>query len=117
MVHITVNVIINYYDDADGIHLALQGTFSGGSGVLTRGLLKPRQAFWVATVSLLMAMLIGIYFVLERGWFLFPLLLVAGFSAYFYNVYLSKWWVGELFAGLNFGPIMVLGSYYVQTGR
>ena len=118
LVHITVNVINDYYDYVDGIDLSTPRTpFSGGSGVLTRGLLKPRQAFWVATVSLLMAMVIGVYCVFERGWFLFPLLLVAGFSAYFYNVYLSKWWVGELFAGLNFGPIMVLGSYYVQTGR
>jgi len=118
LVHITVNVINDYYDYVDGIDLSTPRTpFSGGSGVLTRGLLKPRQAFWVATVSLLMAMVIGVYCVFERGWFLFPLLLVAGFSAYFYNVCLSKWWVGELFSGLNFGPIMVLGSYYVQTGR
>jgi 1,4-dihydroxy-2-naphthoate octaprenyltransferase len=60
---------------------------------------------------------IGAYFVLTKGWILFPLLLVAGFSAYFYNVYLAKWTVGELFAGLNFGPLIVLGSYFVQTGR
>ena len=118
LVHITVNVINDYYDYVNGIDLSTPRTpFSGGSGVLTRDLLKPRQAFWVATVSLLMARVIGIYFVFERGWLLFPLLLVAGFSAYFYNVCLSKWWVGELFAGLNFGPMMVLGSYYVQTGR
>jgi 1,4-dihydroxy-2-naphthoate octaprenyltransferase len=118
LVHITVNVINDYYDHVNGIDLHTPKTpFSGGSGVLTRDLLKPRQAFWVATVSLLMAMVIGIYFVFERGWLLFPLLLVAGFSAYFYNVCLSKWLVGELFAGLNFGPVMVLGSYYVQTGR
>ena len=118
LVHITVNVINDYYDYVNGIDLHTPKTpFSGGSGVLTRDLLKPRQAFWVATVSLLMAMVIGIYFVSERGWLLFPLLLVGGFSAYFYNVCLSKWLVGELFAGLNFGPVMVLGSYYVQTGR
>ena len=118
LVHITVNVINDYYDYVNGIDLHTPKTpFSGGSGVLTRDLLKPRQAFWVATVSLLMAMGIGIYFVFERGWLLFPLLLVGGFSAYFYNVCLSKWLVGELFAGLNFGPVMVLGSYYVQTGR
>ena len=42
---------------------------------------------------------------------------MAGFSAYFYNVYLSKWLMGEFFAGLNFGPLLVSGSYYVQTGR
>jgi 1,4-dihydroxy-2-naphthoate octaprenyltransferase len=52
-----------------------------------------------------------------RGWLLFPLLLIAGFSAYFYNVCLTRWMVGELFAGLNFGPLIILGAYYIQTGR
>ena len=118
LVHMTVNVINDYYDYVDGIDLNTQRTpFSGGSGVLTSNLLKPKQAFWFATICLLVAMVIGFYFVMVRGWLLFPLLLVAGFSAYFYNVYLSKWLVGEFFAGLNFGPIIVLGAYYVQTGR
>lgn len=118
LVHITVNVINDYYDYVDGIDLNTQRTpFSGGSGILPSNLLKPKQAFWFATISLLIAMGIGGYFCFARGWWLFPLLLVAGFSAYFYNVYLSKWWVGELFAGLNFGPLLVLGSYFIQTGR
>jgi 1,4-dihydroxy-2-naphthoate octaprenyltransferase len=118
LVHMTVNVINDYYDYVDGIDLNTQRTpFSGGSGVLTSNLLKPKQAFWFATICLLVAMGIGFYFVMVKGWLLFPLLLIAGFSAYFYNVYLSKWLVGELFAGLNFGPLIVLGSYYVQTGR
>jgi 1,4-dihydroxy-2-naphthoate octaprenyltransferase len=118
LVHITVNVINDYHDYVDGIDLNTQRTpFSGGSGVLTGNLLKPKQAFWLATISLLVAMGIGAYFVFIKGWLLFPLLLVAGFSAYFYNVYLSKWHIGEIFAGLNFGPLLVLGSYYIQTGR
>jgi 1,4-dihydroxy-2-naphthoate octaprenyltransferase len=118
LVHMTVNVINDYYDYVDGIDINTERTpFSGGSGVLTGNLIKPRQAFWFATICLFIAMVIGFYFVMVRGWLLFPLLLLAGFSAYFYNVYLSKWLVGELFAGLNFGPLLVLGSYYVQTGR
>jgi 1,4-dihydroxy-2-naphthoate octaprenyltransferase len=118
LVHITVNVINDYYDYVGGIDLNTQRTpFSGGSGILPSNLLKPKQAFWFATICLLIAMGIGFYFVMVKGWLLFPLLLVAGFSAYFYNVYLAKWWIGELFAGLNFGPLLVLGSYYVQTGR
>jgi 1,4-dihydroxy-2-naphthoate octaprenyltransferase len=118
LVHMTVNVINDYYDYMDGIDLNTQRTpFSGGSGVLISNLLKPKQAFWFATICLLIAMGIGAYFVFTKGWLLFPLLLVAGFSAYFYNVCLSKWLVGELFAGLNFGPLLVLGAYYVQTGR
>jgi len=118
LVHMTVNVINDYYDYVDGIDLNTQRTpFSGGSGVLPLNLLKPKQAFWFGTICLLVAMAIGFYFVMIKGWFLFPLLLLAGFCAYFYNVYLSKWHMGEIFAGLSFGPLLVLGAYYVQTGR
>jgi 1,4-dihydroxy-2-naphthoate octaprenyltransferase len=118
LVHMTVNVINDYHDYVDGIDLNTQRTpFSGGSGVLPLNLLKPRQAFWFGTICLLIAMVIGFYFVMIKGWLLFPLLLLAGFCAYFYNVYLSKWLMGEIFAGLSFGPLLVLGSYYVQTGR
>ncbi len=118
LVHMTVNVINDYHDYVDGIDLNTQRTpFSGGSGVLPSNLLKPKQAFWFATICLLIAMVIGVYFVMVKGWLLFPLLLIAGFSAYFYNVYLAKWFIGEIFAGLCFGPLLVLGSYYVQTGR
>jgi 1,4-dihydroxy-2-naphthoate octaprenyltransferase len=118
LVHVTVNVMNDYHDYKDGIDLNTRRTpFSGGSGVLPASLLKPRQAFWLATLSLAAATIIGVYFVLEKGWPLLPLLLVAGFSAYFYNVCLSRWLVGELFAGLNLGPLVVLGAYYVQTGR
>jgi len=118
LVHMTVNVINDYHDYVDGIDLNTQRTpFSGGSGVLPLDLLKPKQAFWFGTICLLVAMAIGFYFVMIKGWLLFPLLLLAGFCAYFYNVYLSKWHMGEFFAGLSFGPLLVLGSYYVQTGR
>lgn len=118
LVHMTVNVINDYHDYVDGIDLNTQRTpFSGGSGVLPLNLLKPKQAFWFGTICLLAAMAIGFYFVMVKGWLLLPLLLLAGFCAYFYNVYLSKWLMGEIFAGLCFGPLLVLGSYYVQTGR
>ena len=118
LVHMTVNVINDYHDYVDGIDLNTQRTpFSGGSGVLPSNLLKPKQAFWFATLCLLIAMMIGAYFCFSVGWWLFPLLLVAGFSAYFYNVYLARWHMGEIFAGIGFGPLLVLGSYYVQTGR
>jgi len=118
LVHMTVNVINDYHDYLDGIDLNTRRTpFSGGSGVLPENLLKPNQAFWFATICLLIAMVIGFYFCIVKGWILFPLLLIAGFSAYFYNVYLSKRMMGEIFAGLGFGPLLVLGSYFIQTGR
>src|SRR4030042_5293383 len=92
LVHMTVNVINDYYDYVDGIDLNTQRTpFICGGGVLTSNLLKPKQAFWFATICLLVAMVLGFYFVMVKGWLLFPLLLVAGFSAHFFNVYLSQW--------------------------
>ncbi len=118
LVHMTVNIINDYHDYVDGIDLDTPKTpFSGGSGILPLSLLKPKQAFWFGTICLLAAMAIGFYFCAVKGWVLFPLLLISGFSAYFYNVYLSKWLMGELFAGLCLGPLLVLGSYFVQTGR
>jgi 1,4-dihydroxy-2-naphthoate polyprenyltransferase len=118
LVHMTANIINDYHDYVDGIDLNTKQTpFSGGSGILPLNLLKPKQAFWYGTTSLLVAMGIGAYFVFTKGWLLFPLLLLAGFSVYFYNVYLAKWMMGEFFAGLGFGPLLVLGSYFVQTGR
>ena len=118
LVHIAVNVINDYHDYVDGIDLNTQRTpFSGGSGVLPLNLLKPKQTFWFGTVCLLVAMVIGAYFCFTKGWLLFPLLLLAGFAAYFYNIYLARWHMGEIFAGVGFGPLLVLGSYYVQTGR
>jgi 1,4-dihydroxy-2-naphthoate octaprenyltransferase len=118
LVHMTVNVINDYHDYVDGIDLNTRRTpFSGGSGILPSNLLTARQAFWFGTICLLVAMVIGFYFCIVKGWSLFPLLLVAGFSAYFYNVYLSKWMLGELFAGLNLGTLLILGAYFVQTGR
>ena len=75
LVHMTVNVINDYHDYVDGIDLNTQRTpFSGGSGVLPSNLLKPKQAFWFGTISLLVAMAIGFYFVMVKGWWLFPLL-------------------------------------------
>ena len=87
LVHMTVNVMNDYHDYVDGIDLNTQRTpFSGGSGVLPLNLLNPKQAFWFGTICLLIAMVIGAYFCFTRGWLLFPLLLLAGFAAYFYNV-------------------------------
>lgn len=36
-------------------------------------------------------------------------------AADFSQMKLAARGVGELFVGLNFGPLVVLGSYYVQT--
>ena len=45
-----------------------------------------------------------------------PLVAFAAFSAYFYSPLISKVGLGEVVTGLNFGPIMTIGSYFVISG-
>jgi 1,4-dihydroxy-2-naphthoate octaprenyltransferase len=63
------------------------------------------------------AFLIGIYLTFISGWKLLPLILLGGPVIYFYTSHLTKWLVGELWAGLGLGMLPVLGTYFVQTGH
>jgi len=118
LAHLSVNVINDYFDYRSGLDLRTRRTpFSGGSGILPEGLLKPRDTYLFAVGCMLLGGVIGVYFALTTGWMLLPLVAVAAFTIYFYSTHLSHWFVGEVFAGLNFGPLMVLGGYFVQTGR
>ncbi len=76
--HISVNVLNDYFDYRSGVDLETKRTpFSGGSGILPAGLLRPTQVLWFGLASLLLAIPKGVYFVIVRGWLLLPLLLVA----------------------------------------
>jgi 1,4-dihydroxy-2-naphthoate octaprenyltransferase len=59
--------------------------------------------------------LIGIVLSFAVGWGVLLLGAIGVISGYFYVTQLATRGVGELVVGLNFGPLMVLGSYYVQT--
>jgi len=118
LAHLSVNVINDYFDYKSGLDLKTRRTpFSGGSGILPAGLLDAEDARRFAVGCLGLGGVIGVYFVFAAGWMLVPLILVAATTIYFYSTHLSHWFVGELFTGLNFGPLMVLGGYFIQTGR
>ena len=119
--HISVNVLNDYQDHKSGIDIDIdqkneRTPFSGGSGILPGGLLKPKSVYIFGIVSLIIAFFIGIFFIWVWGWLLLPIMIIGGISSYFYSTHLSKWMVGEFFAGLNFGPLAILGAYFVQTG-
>jgi len=62
-----------------------------------------------------MAGLIGIVLFVAVGWGVLLLGAIGVISGYFYVTQLATRGIGELVVGLNFGPLMVLGSYYVQN--
>ncbi|MFC1713883.1 1,4-dihydroxy-2-naphthoate octaprenyltransferase [Candidatus Poribacteria bacterium] len=95
--------------------------FSGGSRAIQDGLLSPAQILWASRICFSLGAAIGLYldFVLP-GHTLLIIGIVGVFLAYFYSaapVRIGYTGLGELACGLGFGPVMVLGSYYVQTGR
>jgi 1,4-dihydroxy-2-naphthoate octaprenyltransferase len=113
--HISVNVLNDYFDYRSGIDLEARRTpFSGGSGILPAALLKPKQVLWFGLSSLLLAVPIGVYFVIARGWALLPLLLAAAVYVLFYTPFILKTRLPEWAAGLGLGTLPVLGAYFVQ---
>lgn len=116
--HISVNVLNDYYDYISGIDLKTRRTpFSGGSGFLPAASLNPRHVFWFGMTCFLLAVPIGIYFVLVRGWLLLPLLIVAAICILVYTPLLTKLGWPEWSPGVGLGALPVLGAYFVQTGE
>ena len=116
LTHISVNVLNDYFDYRSGVDLQTKRTpFSGGSGILPAALLKPRQVFWFGSVAFLLAVPIGVYFVIARGWLLLPLLLVAAVCTLLYTPVILKLRWPEWAPGVGLGALPVLGAYFVQT--
>jgi 1,4-dihydroxy-2-naphthoate polyprenyltransferase len=116
--HISVNSLNDYFDYKSGIDLEAKRTpFSGGSGILPPGLLEPRQVFWFGVVSLLLAVPIGVYFVITVGWALLPLLLVGALCVVFYTPFFTRMGWPEWAPGVGLGTLPVLGCYFVQTAN
>jgi 1,4-dihydroxy-2-naphthoate octaprenyltransferase len=116
LAHTSVNTLNDYFDYRSGVDLATKRTpFSGGSGMLPASLLTPREVFWLGMGSFIVAAIVGVIFVVVRGWLLLPLLVVGAFCILFYSpVILKRNWP-EWSPGLGLGTLPVLGAYFVQT--
>ena len=116
--HIGVNVLNDYFDYRSGIDLKTKRTpFSGGSGILPAAQMTPRQVFWLGMGSFLLAVPIGVYFVIVAGWALLPLLLVAAFCTLLYTPFLTRLGWPEWAPGVGMGALPVLGTYFIQANE
>jgi 1,4-dihydroxy-2-naphthoate polyprenyltransferase len=118
LAHISVNLFNEYSDWKTGIDAhTIRTPFSGGSGNLPQELLNPFHVHRAAWLALGTAFFIGVFLAYRAGW---PVLVIAGiggFATVFYTEKLSRWTIGEAVSGLTLGSLVVIGSYYVQTGR
>ena len=115
--HISVNVLNEYFDYRSWVDFKTQRTpFSGGSGALPSGLVKPSQALWLGLGTLLIAVPIGVYFTLDKGWALAPLLIVAAVCIIFYTPVILKMNWPEWAPGVGLGALPILGAFFVHRG-
>jgi 1,4-dihydroxy-2-naphthoate octaprenyltransferase len=87
----------------------------GPPRVTALGLLKPQHTVIGAIIIFAIAALIGLYLVFVGG---LPILLIGIFSIIFAVAYspLAYIGLGDLFAFAFFGPVAVIGTYYLQAG-
>ncbi|MFM2309409.1 MAG: 1,4-dihydroxy-2-naphthoate octaprenyltransferase [Chloroflexota bacterium] len=108
------NLMNDYYDYKKGTDTpAVKGT----GGALLRGEMTPQQIFWAGILAFAVGSAIGLYFVYETGPFIFWLGLCSVAVGYFYTAgpfALAYVGLGEIAVFIFMGPVMVLGSYYLQ---
>jgi 1,4-dihydroxy-2-naphthoate octaprenyltransferase len=119
--HFGANISNDYFDHISGnddINVDFVSPFTGGSRMIQLGLLTPRAVLAGSMVFFAIGGIIGIYLTLTRGIWVLVLGVIGAGSAFFYTAPPFKFvhrGIGEVFIGLNFGILMTLGAYYVQT--
>ena len=114
--HIGTNVINEIYDVRHGIDSI---TSPRMSMAILKGKISERDAFVVAWSGFILALLMGIFLLLQRGWPIVLLGLIGFIGGYFYTAPPFQYKYRALGLPLVFllmGPLMVVGSYFAVTG-
>ncbi len=120
--HVGTNVLNDYFDHRSGADEAnfTPTPFGGGSRVIQRGLLSPEGMRWLGWSAYALGILTGLYLAYAGGPVIFTFGLTGFLLGYLYTappVRLAHRGLGEIATGLGFGPLIVVGSYYLQAGR
>jgi 1,4-dihydroxy-2-naphthoate octaprenyltransferase len=117
--HISVNAFNEYFDFQSGLDFQTHRTpFSGGSGTLPDQPGLRNLALAIAILSLLVIVVIGLYFLLTHG---ISMLILVGALGMLVIVVYTPWFTKSpsltlIAPGLGFGTLMVTGSAYAMSG-
>ena len=116
--HAAVNMLNEYQDFRSGLDDMTDRTpFSGGSGALPNHPEAAPAVFRALVLVIGMLVILGVYFIKLKGWAILPLGLVGLLVILTYTSKITRHpWVCLIAPGLAFGPLMVLGTYFVWTG-
>jgi 1,4-dihydroxy-2-naphthoate octaprenyltransferase len=117
--HISVNAFNEYFDFKSGLDARTERTpFSGGSGTLPAEPALARHTLGIALITFTVTGLIGLYFLQVRGLFLLPLGLLGLLLMFAYTPWMTRNpWLCLIAPGIGFGPLMVIGTHFVLTGK
>ena len=125
LLHLGANVTNDYWDFLRGTDVVNRSrtAFSGGSGLLVDGRLRPRAVLRLGFALLAAGALAGLLLALlvdGGGWWVVVLMGAVGVGGgYFYSappLSLASRGLGELVIGSTFGVLVVAGTCFVQTG-
>jgi 1,4-dihydroxy-2-naphthoate octaprenyltransferase len=121
--HMALNMADDYFDFKHAVDQSKskeKNPYSGGSGTLSSGLIRPQAMLKAFVLCFAITVAIGLYLTVLRG---FPVLLfglLGVFCSVFYTappISFSHHGLGELGQLISFGTIIGLGSYFVQTQK
>lgn len=116
IIQIATNMINEYYDFKRG--LDHEGSVGIGGAIVREGV-KPKTVITLAFILFGIATLLGVYICMETSWWLALIGLVSMAAAYFYTggpYPIAYTPFGEIVAGLFMGNIIILISFFIQTG-
>src|SRR5579864_3719591 len=115
--HASVDLLNDYWDFKRHIDTKTQRIkFSGGTGVLPEGLLKPNDVYKAGIIFLIIGTAVGGYFIFEKGITIAIILAFAIISIYFYSTRIVDSGLGEIFVAIK-GAMIVLGTFFIQTSH
>lgn len=112
--HVAVNLLS---DHDDFINKVDTKDSYGSSGIMIEGLLTPKEVRKGGIILFVLAGLIGLFFSYKRGIVILILAIIGAICGYFYTgkpLKLKYRGLGAPVVFLTFGPLMVLGAYYLQ---
>lgn len=115
--HISVNLFNEYSDYKTKIDFSTDQTpFSGGSKMLITGKTNPRSVYLASIGTLALSAGIGLYFSLVSHWTIALISVIGALTIVYYTPLLAKVMMGEFFAGLALGTLVVLGTFIAMNG-
>lgn len=116
--HISVNLFNEYSDYKTKIDFNTSQTpFSGGSKMLVSGKTSPRSVYLASVISLIFSAGIGLYFSIVSHWSVGVIALTGAVAIVYYTPIFARMLLGEFFAGLALGSLVVLGTFIAMNGN